>query len=174
MLDESMSGWRPKTSNLGGLPNYTFEPRKPTPLGIMFRDGVECRTGCIVFQDVVQNPEFQYTKKYQDAPSSLPDSSLIKTHTSEVLQQVEGANVVKGGWVGGDTWFVSVASCVKIYKRLNVHSTFIVKNKRSFFPMKVLYKILQVRFGDHPAGHWVNMSTEIFDVPIFVVAYSWS
>ena len=24
MLDESMSGWRPKTSKLGGLPNYTY------------------------------------------------------------------------------------------------------------------------------------------------------
>jgi hypothetical protein len=33
MLDESMSGWRPKTSKLGGLPNITFEPRKPIPLG---------------------------------------------------------------------------------------------------------------------------------------------
>jgi len=32
MLDESMSGWCPKTSKLGGLLNYTFEPRKPVPL----------------------------------------------------------------------------------------------------------------------------------------------
>jgi len=123
---------------------------------------------------MVQNSEFQYINKYQDAPSSLPDKSLIKTRTAEVLRQVEGASVVKGSWVGGDTWFSSVALFVEIYKRLNVHSTFIVKNNTSFFPMKVLYKILQVRFGDHPAGHWVNMSTEIFDVPIFVVAYSWS
>lgn len=27
VLDESMIGWRPKTSKLGGLPNYMFEPR---------------------------------------------------------------------------------------------------------------------------------------------------
>ena len=40
--------------------------------------------------------------------------------------------------------------------------------------MKLLYKILQVRFGDHPDGHWVTMSTKISDVPIFIVAYSWS
>ena len=33
ILDESMSAWRPKTSKYGGLPNYTFEPRKPVPLG---------------------------------------------------------------------------------------------------------------------------------------------
>ena len=36
VLDESMSGWRPKTSKLGGLPNYTLEPRKPVTLGTMF------------------------------------------------------------------------------------------------------------------------------------------
>jgi hypothetical protein len=36
LVDESMSGWRPKTTNLGGLPNYTYEPRKPVPLGTMF------------------------------------------------------------------------------------------------------------------------------------------
>jgi hypothetical protein len=32
ILDESMSGWRPKTSARGGLPNITFEPRKPVSL----------------------------------------------------------------------------------------------------------------------------------------------
>ena len=57
MMDESMSGWRPKTSKLGGLLNYTYEPRKPIPLGAMFRNAAECITGCLVFQDVVQLPE---------------------------------------------------------------------------------------------------------------------
>jgi len=74
---------------------------------------------------VVQNPEFQYAKKYQDTPSNLPDNSLIKTHIAEVLRLVEAANVFKGGWVGGDAWFGSVVSCVEIYERLNVHSMFI-------------------------------------------------
>ena len=48
------------------------------------------------------NPEFQHTKKYQDKTSSMPDKPPIKTHTVEVLRKVEGAGVVKGGWVGGD------------------------------------------------------------------------
>ena len=41
-LDESMSGWRPKTSKCGGLPNITHEPRMPVPLGTMLRNAVEC------------------------------------------------------------------------------------------------------------------------------------
>lgn len=32
-IDESMSAWCPKTSKTGGLPNITYEPRKPAPLG---------------------------------------------------------------------------------------------------------------------------------------------
>lgn len=57
LLDESMSGWRPKTTQLGGIPNITYEPRKPKPLGTMFRNGVECISGVLVAQDVVQLPE---------------------------------------------------------------------------------------------------------------------
>jgi hypothetical protein len=49
MLDESMSGWRLKTSKPGGLPNITIEPCKPTPLGTMFWDGAECFSGILVF-----------------------------------------------------------------------------------------------------------------------------
>jgi hypothetical protein len=36
LVDESMSGWRPKTTKLGSLVNYTFEPRKHVPLGAVF------------------------------------------------------------------------------------------------------------------------------------------
>ncbi|CAB9530025.1 hypothetical protein SEMRO_2714_G335340.1 [Seminavis robusta] len=48
MMDETMSGWRPKTSKTGGLPNISFEPRKPVPLGTMLRNAVECMTGCLI------------------------------------------------------------------------------------------------------------------------------
>jgi hypothetical protein len=33
ILDESMSGWKPKNNKSGGLPNISFEPRKTVPLG---------------------------------------------------------------------------------------------------------------------------------------------
>ncbi len=53
MLDESMSGWRPKTSKRGGLPHITHEPRKPVPLGTMIRNAVECTTSIFVHHDLV-------------------------------------------------------------------------------------------------------------------------
>ena len=76
----------------------------------------------------------------------MPDKTPIKTHAAEVLRQVEGAGVVEGGWVGGNAMFGSIASCVEIMKRFKAHSTFIVKNNAGCFPMKVLHKLLQVRF----------------------------
>ena len=53
MLDESMSGWRPKTCKTGGLPNNTFEPRKPVQLGVQLKNAVECLAGLMAYQDVV-------------------------------------------------------------------------------------------------------------------------
>ena len=78
------------------------------------------------------------------------------------------------GWVGGGAWFGSLASCIEIMEKFKVHSTFIVKNNTNCLPMKVLRKILQVRFKDHPAGHWVTMSTMISGIPIYIIAYAWS
>lgn len=38
LMDESMVGWRPKSTATGGLPNITSEPRKPISVGTMFRN----------------------------------------------------------------------------------------------------------------------------------------
>jgi len=132
MLDESMSGWRPKTSKLGGLPNFTMEPRKPVPIGTMFRNGVECITGIFMYQDVVMAPDHQLEKKYAKAVSSLPRKPQLSTHTAEVLRQVENAGVEEGGWVGGDAWFGSVMTLVEVKKRFGVYSTWIIKNNSKF------------------------------------------
>jgi hypothetical protein len=174
MLDESMSGWRPKTSRLGGLPNYTFEPRKPILLGTMLRNGVECTSGVLVFQDIVQPPEVQARKAYQGVVSSLPNQPDIVAHTAEVLRQVEGAGLEEGGWVGGDAWFGSMMSTVETKIRLKVDSTWIIKNNQTYYPMRALHAVLSARHGTRPAGHWVVFRTEISGVKLFALCYAWS
>jgi hypothetical protein len=174
MMDESMSGWRPKTSKLGGLPNYTYEPRKPVPLGTMFRNSVECISGCLIYQDVVQLPEVQHRKDFYELPSSLPGNQEIKSHTAEVLRQVEGSGLKQGGWVGGDAWFGSVMTCVEVWKRFGVYSTFIIKNNSNMFPMQQMFAVLKARYGNKPAGHWVVFQTEISGLKLFALAYAWS
>ena len=97
-----MSGWRPKTSKLGGLPNYTYKPRKPIPLGTMLRNAAECISGILVGQDVVMRPEIQERKEFFDEPSSIPGWKPIDAHVSEVLRQAKSAKVPEAGWVCGD------------------------------------------------------------------------
>ena len=153
MLDELMSGWRPKTSKCGGLPNISFEPRKPVPLGTQLKNGVKCLSSMFVFQDIVQVAEVQQQKEflfddYEEgipAMSSMPSNPEMAAHVAEVLRQVKGAGVPDGRWCGGDAWFGSVMSCVELRMRLGVFSTFIVKSNHQMYPKAALHKVLTAR-----------------------------
>jgi hypothetical protein len=63
----------------------------------MFRNGAECLSGIIVYQDVVQMSEVQSREKYFNDKSSLPGDVFISAHAAEVLRQVEGAKLPVGG-----------------------------------------------------------------------------
>jgi hypothetical protein len=132
-----MSGWQPKTTKFGGLPNYTHEPPKPVPLGTMFCNGVKCISGVLVAQDVVQNPEQQSRKSFHGERSFMPDKSDITAHTVEVLRLVESAKLPVGGWVGGHSWFGSTTTAVEVMRRF-----------QTWFPMKALFTVLKARFKD--------------------------
>lgn len=45
LLDESMFGWKPKTSKTGGLVNIAYEPHKPKDLGVLMRNSACADTG---------------------------------------------------------------------------------------------------------------------------------
>lgn len=79
MLDESMSGWKPKCSKRGGLPNITYEPRKPVDLGTMLRNAAECHTGILMHIDPVMSPERQGHKEYVRTLNYLPRAAGSST-----------------------------------------------------------------------------------------------
>ena len=114
VLDELMSGWRPKTTPTGGLPNITFESCKPVNLGNMIKNGCECITGMMVYHSMVTGAQQQGQKKYCDMPSQLPRREMIQKHVAEVLCQAEGTNIKEGGWIGGDAWFGSINAAVEL------------------------------------------------------------
>jgi hypothetical protein len=89
ILDERMLGWRPKLTKTGGLPKLYWEPRNLVPLGLMFRNGVECMSGTLVFQDVVQDAEIVTQNKYFGEKSSMPNGMEIPAHTAEVSRQIK-------------------------------------------------------------------------------------
>ena len=184
MLDESMSGWRPKTTKTGGAPNITYEPRKPVPLGHMLRNGCEALTGIIVHQDVQQLVEHQRAKRWFGQDSVMPVSvknkgakkKTIVPHVAECLRQCEecGLHEQEDGWVAGDAWFGSVMCSVELKHNLNVDSTFIIKQQTDFYPKQVLLSILRARYPTKAAGHWVSMDCVIAGVPILVIAWAYS
>ena len=132
-----MCGWRPKTSATGGLPNITFEPRKPKSLGTMVRNGAECISGIMTHHDIVQAHGDQAKKEYTNEISHLPRGEVIHQHVAETLRQAKGARVKRGGWVGGDAWFGSINSCVELKRRLGINSSFIVKGNTNYYPMSI-------------------------------------
>lgn len=174
VLDESMSAWRPKTSKFGGLPNITYEARKPKPLGTMLNNGVEATTGIMVYQDMVQQKEVQQAKKYNGDPSSMPLKEEILQHVGEVLRQCEGANLVEGGWVGGDAWFGSIPAVVELKKKKNVYSTFILKQHVQYCPKQIIHAIIRARSPKYPAGRHVVMKATISGVETFLLVYAFS
>ncbi len=176
LMDESMSAWRPKTTKTGGLPNITFEPRKPKPLGTMLKNGVEATTGIMVTQDIVEGADAQREKKYNGDESSLPRKEPIMAHVAETLRQCESANVTQGGWVGGDAWFGSIPCVVELKNKLvGVFSTFIIKQNVQYCPLQVIQRIMRVRYKDgRSAGRHVVMKATISGVDLFLLAYAWS
>jgi hypothetical protein len=147
----------------------SWEPRKPVPLGTMFRNGVECMSGILVFQDVFQDAEVMKQKEYFGENSFMPN---IPAHAAEVLRQIKGANVVEGGWVGGDAWFGSMVATLEAKKRLNFDSTWIIKGNHVFYPMGALHAVIKARVGTKIAGHWVTMRTTIDGIKMMAMAYA--
>ena len=98
ILDESMIGWKHKTTSTGSLPNITQEPRKPKDLDSMLRNGCECLSVATVNNDSVAIPEKKNQKKLYGMKSYFKKSNkdekeIITTHMSEVLRQVENVDL---------------------------------------------------------------------------------
>ena len=123
LLDESMSGWKPKCSKRGGLPNITYEPRKPVDLGTMLRNAAECHTGILMHIDPVMSPERQGHKEYARTLNYLPRTAGSST------RMVSDA-------VLSFLWLIDVLRQV----RLSQHRTYIYTYSNDFFATLFLRK----------------------------------
>ena len=106
ILNESMIGWKPKATATGSFPSITHEPRKSKDLGSMLRNGCECLGGATVNHNSVDMPENKNQKKFYGMKSHVKkankdEKEIITTYVSEVLRQVENANLPtdRTGWV---------------------------------------------------------------------------
>lgn len=176
-LDESMVGWCPKTSKLGGLPNFIQEPRKPVPLGSMLKDAAEATAGIMLHVDPVMLPEVQAQKEFSQEASVAPNAKsgdMHQPHIAETLRLTKESGIKRGGYTVGDAWFGSVGACIALKKKLGVESSFIIKNNSALFPKAPLRAVLKARHGQAFAGNWVVFTTTIDGVDIIAMVYGWS
>jgi len=190
IMDETFIAWCPKTTKLGGLPNYSYEPRKPKGLGTMLKDMAEAIIGLMLFMDPCMAPSVQDKKKFSNRLSQSPDAvanAVHAPHVAEVLRQVyyAGLHKQKHRFCGGDAWFGSVAACLALKLEevededgnmvpLDIDSAFVVKNNTSCFPRGPLHSLLKARYPKRMMGHWVVFKATIKGVHFRAMAYAWS
>ena len=68
----------------------------------------------MLHHDIVQAHRDQARKEFAMEKSHLPRGEVNHQHDAKTLHQAKGAQVKRGGWVGGDAWFGSINSCVKL------------------------------------------------------------
>ena len=96
-------------------------------------------------------------------------------HVAETLRQCESANLADGGWIGGDAWFGSIPCVVELKQKLNIYSTFIIKQNVQYCPLQVIQRVMRVRNRQGcPAGRHAVMKATICGVNLFLLAYAWS
>ena len=193
IVDESMAGWVPKGSKLGGLPNCTMEPRKPVPLGTVLKDTAEGTTKLVVHTDPVMTPSVQDRKDFATKRTFSPDTKSSfephSSHVAEVLRQACYSRLGDGCWTGGDAWFGSAQTVLALKleevvrvdkdgnetrKPLNVESSFVIKNNTRLFPRAPMFAALRARHPKRMAGHWVVFKATIRGVNVLAIGYAWS
>ena len=118
VLDESMSGWKPRTTKTGGLPHLSFIMRKPVPLGTEFKAVADGEAGCLLGLEIQRGKEgmknMQYSKRFRA-------TSACSIRLSEMLQSDNNIR----DWIDsnpksliiGDSWFSSVKTALGIGRK---------------------------------------------------------
>ena len=160
----------------------------------MLQDAKEVVTGLVIYTDPVMAPSVQDRKTFGDTKSQSPEFGGRNVphapHVAEVLRQAYHSNLKDGDWLGGDAWFGSVAAALALKlepvvyvneqtgeesrRKLNVDSTFVIKNNLNLYPKGPLLAVLRARHPKRMAGHWVTFHTVIDGVKLLAVAYAWS
>lgn len=160
VLDESMSGWRPKTSKRGGLPNITFLVRKPVPLGTEFKNSAGGASGCLLYLEV-QEGKHAGAKKYKQH---------LGATAARTARAADGVGLKKGDIVYGDSWFGSVKTAWYLKSEFEVDSTFVVKTAHKVFPKRRLTSLL----AGKPRGSHRVLTAEIKGVKMLAVGYKYN
>ena len=111
-LDESMSGWKPRTTALGDLPNISFVIRKPVPLGTEFKNIACTATKIMLYLEVQRGKlpmkELKYYSEYGTTTSCVLRLADETEYSGKCASREEARVERKKEIYYGDSWFASL------------------------------------------------------------------
>eukprot|EP01051_Picozoa_sp_SAG22_P014076 SAG22_NODE_1660_length_3870_cov_3.165208_1_plen_442_part_00 len=165
-IDEIMSGWKSKATLTGGLPNITFEPRKPVDMGTMLKALADQGTGIMMGLEVVEQPEAMALKKWYEQTKQYAgrDGNKSAATTLRLMDLTP-----PGSHTCGDSWFGSVTTAVMARKNGRDFSG-IIKGKTAMLPMAQMKEIAKVL----RRGEWRTATATVDGVKLLFVVYRFS
>jgi hypothetical protein len=161
IIDESMSAWKPRTTKCGKLPNVSFVPRMPSPLGTEFKCTACPLTGCMLALEIQRGKdgmrEQEYNREYGNTAGC----------TIRLMKLTDGDGDCKG--VKGDAWFGSVNNCVSL-KLQGYESIVQIKQNAALFPKAFITQALD----DAPGGVSIVLSANHNGVKLVATGYRYS
>jgi hypothetical protein len=152
VLDELMSPFRPQTRKNGDLPNLSFIPRKPEPLGAEFKAVCCAATSVMVWiepqrgRDAMRAAEFGAGSGVTAACTmrGARDSKRYVRFGDDEGPDEDDPNEV----FFGDSWFSSVETTCQLWSKFGCRHGGILNSNHSRFPKKWT----ETTMKDWPAG----------------------
>jgi hypothetical protein len=111
-VDKSISAWKPRTTDKGGLPNISFIIHKPTPLGTEFKSTACPITGVLRCLEIRRGKQGMAHKKYNSLIGATAGCTL-RLAEEKIAEDDESER----HGVHGDAWFGSVKTASELATR---------------------------------------------------------
>ena len=120
VIDESMCGWKPRTSKYGGLPHLSHIKRKPVPIGTELKV-IGCASPNVLKGIKIQRGKIPmstqpYVNRFgASAACTLRLLDLVEDPiTTTISDTAQGWLNVQREVVVGDSWFSSMKACFQV------------------------------------------------------------
>ncbi len=136
---------------VGAAPHLTYLPRKPTPLGIMFKTLVCALTGILLCAEIVKEKEVMQSYKYREQWGHTTATTLRLTEPYWGKKKILIA----------DAWFGGLRCCYALLALGGIRSVMNVKVNSKGYPKKVMKEHAKKR------GDTYSMKVKVEEEEIF-------
>ena len=163
--DESMSAWKPRTTDKGGLPNISFIVRKPKPLGTEFKSTACPITGVLRCLEIQRGKQGMMDKKYNMTIGATAGCTLRLAEDTIAEDDIGMTHGIRA-----DAWFGSVKTASELAIR-GFECVLQIKQYHSLFPKDYIDDALK----EAPGGIAIFLEGKApNEVPLIAIGYHYS